>query len=1790
MGMFDSSDDSSSDPYASSHLSDMAHGLDNFGIANDDPSILSSIGNLVTKGVPLTGLSIVNSFANTAIDVANWATGSSTERLSVENELGPGAYNDYYNAHEQGIEFAGLAIGSLAPGLGAIKALKALRLGLPTNALVRATNIFAGPQAKIIDDAVQTIEAGNGALFQGLGAAKYKAIALGYGEQALQAIVYQTATLATMKASPLLDKDGLSDTLDNMFFGALTGGVIGGTLEQFGVRALFNKAELFADTSTKAQEITTRLGGKVTTYSPGDRIVSLIQSLDDIPTPTSVLGKSKLARTTDAATLEARKILTDFVPEGDEVVANKMFDSLLDLKSTGDIGRQDFYERLYGLTSFGRINGPIGGDEGKFYFINRLGKGETVNDWTDLVTPAPRYGANTDDPLTWLDVQNEKAIKQQGVSLRYRLSPDAEEPSVGFSIETPNPDGSKNLAYNSAKAAFADGHDVFVDAGANNKIYVNPDSENLVRVPRENEGRILSIKEEQYRRSTGQLPPGSAPLESAGTIYDTISKKIKQFVSPTVGDLGRVEPLLTGVRYGNEFSNQALSEPIGPDTSTLDANARYVWANKRGIIPGDRIDPTDSAMLEKLYKDGSSFAGEWDAKTANLPPAEKAQLKAANGWQAYTQKLEGTGVKFSDGSALPASKEDAYNLLKDSKDQIIADTIANDSKLSSEEAARRANVSEDYILNKLQPQSDADLMVPPEQSSEIRHIRMSYDLSAVRQQDGQILKGLADTQYRIDAIDNALKAQFARYFGSRADAFLLTSPSKDADLHGAGSTFLGFASAGYRSLGQQAERVGREVRNWTQNLNDRFNTFITPSAVALRNDPEASAEAGNFIHAMRATGEAYAPLPEGYAAAKGLGEGNFAVLSRSLIRDSDGSIIDWDKDLVPKNFIHGDILASGLPREATQQGNSTYYQLGDKTWNFLMASRAINDSNVQARNSLNAAWGLSKRLPTGDFYAPPINISQQRNFAMVKLLKGTGGGEDDVHVITALTKQDLETKVASLQESSGGNYSVYYKDDLKKAHEVMGDYEYSRNFANTQVNSDMKRAGILNDIDPETRGSSIVQDYVDWHYRQNSLLTRDHVELGNGQLFSELRAMGEKYAASESSQAGFVSQAFQRSRDNPYDSYVKTSLDISPKENYRLWSDTQEKLESFYNTAFASAKNAFIDYSKGLLPAEQAAKMSENFGLKQPYGYGVTSLASVKNTYEKIANQLPPARSLSNFISSANTILGATVIKLDTWQQLIHVLSTPILLMSEGNSFRGLLTTALPDGSGRQIPAISKVMFQALRDYFDTTTRETNLSLYEKIHVMKDPDTTRAHWSSQDALTLPQGSLSESGWTQKISDASAFAQKWLGTNASEQFTSWMAARVGHILGDAAGSTGQQLLDDIGTFVNRVKGNAIASQRPVAFQGPLGQAIGLFQTYQFNLMQNLFRYVENGDAKTLAILGGMQTTLFGLQGLPGFSAINNHIVGNAATNPLHKDAYSAIPNLLDKTLGDYLLYGVTSNILGAGLYTRGDINPRQLTLLPVNPLQFPAIAGGIRFMGSLYDTAKKISDGGPSTASLLQGLEHNGLSRPLGGIAQLAQGFGSTSQTSLISTTGTAGSPGRVAATNPFGDDIPGLSELFTSANLSRLLGARPLDEAVVMDGAYRSTLYNAKDQERKERLGERVRSQMINGTAPSSDDLADFAHQYQAAGGRIQEFGKSMQKWTQESKVGVANEVFYKLGDPRSQVAMQQMGGQQLPDFRNQGRIAPANIPANAKQAGDGFHYVPDSTSSSGWSRVDPTE
>ena len=293
---------------------------------------------------------------------------------------------------------------------------------------------------------------------------------------------------------------------------------------------------------------------------------------------------------------------------------------------------------------------------------------------------------------------------------------------------------------------------------------------------------------------------------------------------------------------------------------------------------------------------------------------------------------------------------------------------------------------------------------------------------------------------------------------------------------------------------------------------------------------------------------------------------------------------------------------------------------------------------------------------------------------------------------------------------------------------------------------------------------------------------------------------------------------------------------------------------------------------------------------------------------------------------------------------------------------------------------------------------------------------------------------------------------------------------------------------INTFVNRVEGNLIASQRPLVFQGPVGQAISLFQSYQFNLLQQLFRYVAEGSGKDIAMLAGLQSTLYGLQSLPAFQFMNVHIIGQLSGNTEHRDTYDAVYGIAGRTAGDFLLYGIPSNILQTNIYSRGDINPRQITILPTSLQEIPIVQGWGKFLVSLKDTLKGVAGGGDVWETILQGVEHNGISRPLAGLAQTLQAFGPEGKAYSTS------SKGSILYEN----------DLMSLATLSRLAGGRPLDEAIVNDAMFRVRTYEAARRKDMLSLGEKLKTNLIKGNEVNDEDVVAFAKKYVELGGKQQ--------------------------------------------------------------------------------------
>ncbi|CAN5950068.1 unnamed protein product [Sphagnum jensenii] len=280
---------------------------------------------------------------------------------------------------------------------------------------------------------------------------------------------------------------------------------------------------------------------------------------------------------------------------------------------------------------------------------------------------------------------------------------------------------------------------------------------------------------------------------------------------------------------------------------------------------------------------------------------------------------------------------------------------------------------------------------------------------------------------------------------------------------------------------------------------------------------------------------------------------------------------------------------------------------------------------------------------------------------------------------------------------------------------------------------------------------------------------------------------------------------------------------------------------------------------------------------------------------------------------------------------------------------------------------------------------------------------------------------------------------------------------------------------------------------------------------------------------------LQSTVFGLQSLPGFQHLNA-LIQQHDGNQERQDIYGTAVSSLGKPTADFLLYGALSNLTGQALYQRGDINPRAATIIDPNPLNLPTVKTGIKIYQNIAQLASNIRQGGNVPASLMLALEHNGLSRPLTGLAEMMQGY----------VTGPSGN--LIANITP----STGWSDLYGIANMSRILGARPLDEALKLDAFYRNSQAQAAEKDKIESLGQAFKTTLYNNVSSTPQELSNFAAEYAADGGNIKSFGRSVLDWTAKAHVPMANAVYKKFAtDPRVKNAMTVMGGVPLPSYQS---------------------------------------
>jgi len=1024
------------------------------------------------------------------------------------------------------------------------------------------------------------------------------------------------------------------------------------------------------------------------------------------------------------------------------------------------------------------------------------------------------------------------------------------------------------------------------------------------------------------------------------------------------------------------------------------------------------------------------------------------------------------------------------NYVKETKKSMaddLADRIEIDPTLNSAVASKLLNVKQS-VLEGRGYSKDLDNhffdVVPGDPLTKPSYLKVTYEGDAAKVGvDGNVLSGMTQIKQLQEVQAKANKQAAASVFGADVERLI---PIRDsliigADITGGGARFASMSSAEYGTLGSIAENLGKVVSEVKQKLRVAIDDHFQAASYKILNDQAAQNEVFLVRQAVLSTGEKYVL------------DGERVVLK---------SVMDYEMKLAAGKKPVEPIVPTGVAREIRLTSPNSR--------EFLSTMMQHNDSYLKKQATLKNAVGKGMGNWEGVLYFPQPNSKSAPYFSFV-VPKNPFEGEK-VQMIWAKSPDELQR----LESSVGMEYNIIRKGDTERFFRMKQEYDADLGMNSREFMGDMVRKGTASPFIPKTNAEELIQDIVG-HYKQASdRQVREAATLYNSTAFTQLRNMD---AEARGLQASKKPGSGEVTKVTPYESYIKTALDIPISSNVPVWTELNNLAENVTTRVWNSLKSTV-----------QKVKSEEDLGIINTL-FDEHGFRGIKDVYtDLVANHPADKKVLSRFVQSANSLFSTLMLRIDPMNALNNGVGSLMLTGSEtkyitdlikGNRegsalLRELSEVRLPGTADVYVKSPSKAITDSYGEFFSYMRGDPNavarMERFKKNGWM--PSVMDQLKGNFDTLTLT-GKETSSELNRKISEAMQGTGNLLegvsGNRFAEEMNRFVAASIGDKYAQLAVKYGglpeKEANAFINTFVNRTQGNYVASQRPLMFQGPIGQAISLFQTYQFNALQHIFRHMSaEGGKKHLAFMAGLQTSIYGMNGLPAFNFLNEHLVGKASGNISHSDVYSVgmdVPGV-----GDWLLYGGLSNATGLGLYSRGDMNPRNLTVVPSSVGDIPFVSATVNFFGTLGKASSEVAAGGNPVSTILRGIEHAGISRPLAGLAQVLNGVNREDDV-LYSTT----QKGNVVYAQ----------DLYSISTLGRIAGARPFDEAVTRDAYYRVQVYQGQDAKEIGKLGAVVRDKINSGSEITDSDLESFMESYVKSGKTQANFAKWYQKQVKEA-------------------------------------------------------------------------
>lgn len=1793
-------------PPANSSLPSYMVTADTLNVANNNQTFSEAFQQAYEDIPQFIAASIISGASqiyNIAPDVGN-LFGGNFERIdtgeviaSLDSNLGA-----FYNEHQEGIDLVGFIASSILPGLGGIRVLnagqKSLRAAIGAGKFGtntgKALGLLAPQKSTSIAKAIKEVATNSSAASLSNRNA-LKAIGAGVGQNFLEALAFETAVTATLFNSPILENQDFGDFVTNVAFGAGVFGFIGGTVDAVKISSSLKRV---ADSAAIEARPWTFIDEAAKASKGYERVVLDFEQLSAMPKIPEGLDASrkiflKQSADTKVSTLQGRiRRELGELAGGDQEVAETLFRAF---KASSIQDQQSAFIGLVETTKFNATS-KLAARAEKLAKKVREGKAtvKEIDEFAEssiVVSYVKTWGEDigkvvTEKPIitSLMDTLRGKQkiiVKKTGVKIsgggrsfpfntKFNLGTKAGTKAAGRQwnpLTSDTLEAQARYIWTTKLPKFAPTAKSELTVNVNDiplmeKVLFDVAEEDLkfVRFTGLEKGVEIGLSLQEFIGAR-KIIIANRILNIKGEAVPVVPIPKKAVVPEVVSRIALREPGLVSVSF---TGTRPLFRRGHKEGRWWSDDINYTRLFREDKVAGDQRVSIDFSKLSILDSSSSPASGKF------LTDKTEAQMQKSLKDRGYDAML----IKGENGENIFFLTDTIDNIIKSKELKLglpskIAPKVAKgEGALAQEEIAAIVNVKSSLLSGEVlnspvstfhvndifamqhHAETYTKQLVAQGSRKETaglvdiwtvpQTIKLTYDTTPFKGVNNHIVENMViiKEQQRLyqDGTSRAAAVPLGRFFDMLPE---ITSGKvfSGAVPSGAGAGFASAASQNYGTLAEVTNFIGQVTSRAIRAGQDRARETLEPLLYKLGTNQEAAVEWNVLNQRVRAIEGNY-----------GLNKAGDALEPVVLIR--------WQAAAE-------DAVAAGkaAPARPVLANPAMEFRIEIANQEVRDLSRAHIEVNAVRTNGLagiRTSQGVQFNRAPDAFYPIPIDPKDFPHFATVTDESITSGNH--TKTLFASTSEELEGMIKKLKENP--HLKIRTKAEAEQHFKDVGQFDYEKTLSNNYLDVEAHRKGVSSPFIVATDPQKITSDALKWHMQRESGLVREAVAAKYEVQFEELRRLGDEFtniATSKFSDQSLVKFAEDAAK-NPFGDYIKTALGIRKTADYPWWTNVNQMADVALSRVLKRA-TAVVEKSKTDKELAAVNRMLEKAGYKGAgYDPDMEIFKGLSREEIRFANIEPAKGALSAVVQKANSILATVVLRWDSLNAVNNAVSANVLLGAETKAVvraigRGdeeavgalaKLTRIAVPGTGETIFAPTKLIANAIRK-FNRNSAEMQF-FRDNGYMTSISDQYR---NSLDSLTFT-GKESVKSWDTRVNKlhdnlrkAADAGERFTGNRLAEEFNRFVAADVMKQMTDVGVKRGlitnQEQLAYINTFVNRTQGNYLAAQRPMMFQGPIGQAIGLFQTYQFNLMQQLLRHVGEGHGKDAMTLLALQGTIHGMNGLPAFNAINTHLIGTASGNTNHRDAYDAVYGIAGKEAGDWLMYGMASNAMGLlhpdlkiNLYTRGDINPRHLTIVPTDPSQVAIVQATGKVFGNIFNVANRLAAGGDVSTTLLQGLEHNGISRPLAGLAQTLEGLDNPLAASYSTS-----KRGNVVAANDF----------LSLTNLTRVIGGKPLDEAIALDATYRFKSYGLADAKRRQVLGQAIKSTMIAGQNPTQDQIEQFALDYAKLGGRQEEFNRWFTQLYKTANLSQANEIQRSLRSPFTQSMQKIMGGQELRDF-----------------------------------------